>query len=36
MVARHRFVPFESEPLSAQRWKEDSSEVFKNHVEACG
>ena len=63
MVARHRYVPFESvtsakvrdwltvtatialrdgtrlrlkEPMSAYRWKEDSGEVFKNHLNACG
>jgi hypothetical protein len=63
MVARHRYVPFDSvtsakvrdwltvtatialrdgtrlrlkEPMSAYRWKEDSSEVFKKHLNACG
>jgi hypothetical protein len=63
LVARHRFIPFESvasakvrdwltvtatielrdgttlrlkEPMSAYRWKEDSSEVFKNQLNACG
>ena len=63
MVARHRFVPFESvasakvrdwfgvtatielrdgttlrlkEPMAAQRWTEDSGEVFKNHLNGCG
>ncbi len=63
VIARHRFVPFESvasakvrdwlgvtatielrdgttlrlkEPLSAERWKDDSSEVFKNHLNGCG